>query len=76
MICQVNCMLFCIPYYYAHLKMNYVDSDSKQSNNCRNEAWFGINCFAVSYQHSILGCVTGYQVIRVIRIFAKTYPFE
>ena len=23
-----------------------------------------------------LGCVTGYQVIRVIRIFAKTYPFE
>ena len=21
-------------------------------------------------------CVTGYQVIRVIRIFAKTYPFE
>ena len=25
---------------------------------------------------SIVGCVTGYQVIRVIRIFAKTYPFE
>ena len=25
---------------------------------------------------SELGCVTGYQVIRVIRIFAKTYPFE
>ena len=24
----------------------------------------------------LLGCVTGYQVIRVIRIFAKTYPFE
>ena len=24
----------------------------------------------------VLGCVTGYQVIRVIRIFAKTYPFE
>ena len=24
----------------------------------------------------IIGCVTGYQVIRVIRIFAKTYPFE
>ena len=23
-----------------------------------------------------VGCVTGYQVIRVIRIFAKTYPFE
>ena len=23
-----------------------------------------------------IGCVTGYQVIRVIRIFAKTYPFE
>ena len=23
-----------------------------------------------------LGCITGYQVIRVIRIFAKTYPFE
>ena len=23
-----------------------------------------------------LGCVTGYQVIRVIRIFAITYPFE
>ena len=23
-----------------------------------------------------LGCVTGYQVIRIIRIFAKTYPFE
>ena len=23
-----------------------------------------------------LGCVTGYQVIQVIRIFAKTYPFE
>ena len=22
-----------------------------------------------------VGCVTGYQVIRVIRIFAKTYPF-
>ena len=28
-----------------------------------------------SYQPQ-LGCVTGYQVIRVIRIFAKTYPFE
>ena len=26
--------------------------------------------------HYRLGCVTGYQVIRVIRIFAKTYPFE
>ena len=25
---------------------------------------------------NVLGCVTGYQVIRVIRIFAKTYPFE
>ena len=24
----------------------------------------------------LLGCVTGYQVIRVIRIFAITYPFE
>ena len=23
-----------------------------------------------------VGCVTGYQVILVIRIFAKTYPFE
>ena len=23
-----------------------------------------------------IGCVTGYQVIRVIRIFAITYPFE
>ena len=26
--------------------------------------------------HTGVGCVTGYQVIRVIRIFAKTYPFE
>ena len=24
----------------------------------------------------VIGCVTGYQVIRVIRIFAITYPFE
>ncbi|KAL5459964.1 hypothetical protein EMCRGX_G033364 [Ephydatia muelleri] len=23
-----------------------------------------------------LGCVTGYQIIRVIQIFAITYPFE
>ena len=23
-----------------------------------------------------LECITGYQVIRVIRIFAKIYPFE
>ena len=28
------------------------------------------------YHAATLGCVTGYQVIRVIRIFAKTYPFE
>ena len=27
-------------------------------------------------RHRSLGRVTGYQVIRVIRIFAKTYPFE
>ena len=29
-------------------------------------------------RHTVLtvGCVTGYQVIRVIRIFTKTYPFK
>ena len=33
------------------------------------EAWCGGKVFGV-------GCITGYQVIRVIRIFAKIYPFE
>ena len=32
---------------------------------------------AMGHEHVVeVGCVTGYQVIRVIRIFAKTYPFE
>ena len=31
---------------------------------------------AVPCNGRAVGCVTGYQVIRVIRIFAKTYPFE
>ena len=33
----------------------------------------GVHTFCA---RATLGCVTGYQVIRVIRIFAKTYPFE
>ena len=31
---------------------------------------------SLSFGCLVIGCVTGYQVIRVIRIFAKTYPFE
>ena len=31
--------------------------------------------FLLGYEGFQIGCVTGYQVIRVIRIFAKTYPF-
>ena len=34
-----------------------------------------VSC-TILYPRLPLGCVTGYQVIRVIRIFAKTYPFE
>ena len=30
----------------------------------------------VTPDQSCLGCVTGYQVIWVLWIFAKTYPFE
>ena len=33
------------------------------------------NCTDVMMNYHV-GCVTGYQVIRVIRIFEKTYPFE
>ena len=39
--------------------------------------WYRDLIFGIRWiQRFILGCVTGYQVIRVIRIFAKTYPFE
>ena len=34
-----------------------------------------LSCIAAAAEQGV-GCVTGYQVIRVIRIFAKTYPFE
>ena len=36
----------------------------------------GLLCRKFRASCSEVGCVTGYQVIRVIWIFAKTYPFE
>ena len=41
-----------------------------------NQTPFTFQLSLILYAERILGSVTGYQVIRVIRIFAKTYPFE
>ena len=41
-----------------------------------NHISISINCHGQHQESLAIGCVTGYQVIRVIRIFAKTYPFE
>ena len=58
-----------------------IDVDVFKSVRALSAAWFpsSVGMFVYILVMSTaqrIGCVTGYQVIRVIRIFAKTYPFE
>ena len=61
---------------YLYHKSKCSHTDDNMSLYCSNNNICRRKFMLQFFEQSQIGCVTGYQVIRVIRIFAKTYPFE
>ena len=68
-------------YHMSYTVSNHSHTRFEQNYLCQIKLVYAHNCILTpplwgTGAARVLGCVTGYQVIRVIRIFAKTYPFE
>ena len=59
-----------------HINSSGCDRMLEYSGHFSYSKILGLFMLAKDGTRLTVGCVTGYQVIRVIRIFAKTYPFE
>ena len=68
--------VYCLPGTACSGNLDVNEDDTVWNSLIMGNGADDVSTILIFSVHSGLGRVTGYQVIRVIRILAKTYPFE